>query len=334
MMRKLLEMRCLLVFLLVCLLTGPSAAIASEGEHVSESGSDKDTSGDFLIEDGVLKKYTGQEECVEIPEGVEEIARGAFYHNRPPKEIVLPKSLKKIQDEAFAYVDTLKKINVSEDVEVGKGAFFRCYGLTDEQGLVIINGVVHDGLNAGENGVLIFPEGITTIGTKALEENWGIRKVILSHSVKKIERRAFHLCSFLEEVELPEGLEIIEEEAFMDAGLSVIRIPDSVTFIGQRAFYDWGGHQELTLQGRTRSVTEAYATKYGVKFVPTNEQLLGDMDGNGVYEAEDALSILKMVVRLETVYGYSGDIDMDGGVSVEDALMVLRKVVGLTKSAF
>lgn len=191
---------------------------------MSESDSGKDTSGDFLIEDGVLKKYTGQEERVEIPEGVEEIAKGAFYHNPTPKEIVLPKSLKKVQDEAFAYIDMLEKINVSEDVEVGRGAFFRCYGLADEQ-----------------------------------------------------------------------GLEIVEDEAFMEAGFSTIRIPDSVTVIGQKAFYDCGGNQKLTVQGRTCSVAEAYATTYGVKFVPTNEQLLGGMDG--CVSAGDAHLAEKFVER-------------------------------------
>lgn len=66
-----------------------------------------------------------------------------------------------------------------------------------------------------------------------------------------------------------------------------------------------------------------------MKFVPSNEQLLGDVDGSGAYEASDALFILKMVMNLEPAYGYSADVNEDGQISVEDSLAVLRQVVNL-----
>lgn len=107
--------------------------------------------------------------------------------------------------------------------------------------------------------------------------------------------------------------------------LQEVIIADSVVKIGENAF----PKSQVDMHGKTLSVVEAYATENGHNFIPTNEQLRGDVNGNGTYEAEDALGILKMVVRLDTKYGYSADANEDGEVSAEDALKVLRKVVEL-----
>ncbi len=49
---------------------------------------------DFAIEKGVLKKYTGSETSVTIPDSVIKIDQFAFYGNRVIKEITIPKSVK------------------------------------------------------------------------------------------------------------------------------------------------------------------------------------------------------------------------------------------------
>ncbi|MBR6716779.1 MAG: leucine-rich repeat protein [Oscillospiraceae bacterium] len=66
-----------------------------------------------------------------------------------------------------------------------------------------------------------------------VEENFNYH-VCLPSTVKKIDRFAF--CSTACSVELPEGLEVIEEGAFMSSGIERITFPDTLTRIGTEAF--------------------------------------------------------------------------------------------------
>lgn len=182
-----------------------------------------------------------------------------------------------------------------------------------------------------ENGILTqyrcadskvtVPDGIETIGERAfhfLENvgNWNVKHVVLPEGVKKIEREAFFRGS-IHSIVLPDSMEIIEKDAFAYEPVE----PDEPPAPREP--------MPITIYGKTLSVAESYATENGDVFYPTNEQLLGDVNGNGIYEAEDALGILRMVVKLDTVYGYSADADGDKKVSAADALKVLKKVVGL-----
>lgn len=48
---------------------------------------------------------------------------------------------------------------------------------------------------------------------------------------------AFAFCIKLDDIELPEGLQRIGEQAFQTCPLEKIDIPNTVTFIGRRAFF-------------------------------------------------------------------------------------------------
>ena len=53
------------------------------------------------IKDGVLYSYKGDEEIVEIPEGVTEIGDEVFCNYSDLRNIFLPRSLVKIGDDVF-----------------------------------------------------------------------------------------------------------------------------------------------------------------------------------------------------------------------------------------
>lgn len=135
----------------------------------------------------------------------------------------------------------------------------------------------------------------------------------------------------IEVVKITEGITSIGQLAFGGCtSLRKIEIPDSVIEINNYALprvEELDG--PLVVYGKAMSVAEAFATKEGYVFSATNEQLIGDINANGIYEAEDALSILKMVVGLNERYGYSADMNQNGEVEAGDALEVLKKVVSL-----
>ncbi len=68
--------------------------------------------GDFVIENGVLLHYRGEETEVVIPEGVIKISQAAFLSAGDITSIHLPESLEEIESMAFANVLSLKSITV------------------------------------------------------------------------------------------------------------------------------------------------------------------------------------------------------------------------------
>ncbi|MBR3920683.1 MAG: leucine-rich repeat protein, partial [Oscillospiraceae bacterium] len=56
---------------------------------------------DFIIKNGVLEKYTGNETKVVIPDSVKEIGEVAFLCQTTLKEIIIPSSVTKIGEHAF-----------------------------------------------------------------------------------------------------------------------------------------------------------------------------------------------------------------------------------------
>lgn len=56
-------------------------------------------SNDFLIQKGVLTKYSGHGSDVAIPEGVTSIAERAFYENKSIRTIYIPESVVSIGNE-------------------------------------------------------------------------------------------------------------------------------------------------------------------------------------------------------------------------------------------
>lgn len=67
------------------------------GENNRAVSADNATTVDgFVIKNGVLKKYTGQDEKIAIPQGVTAIGSKAFYHCERLVEIDIPESVTSI----------------------------------------------------------------------------------------------------------------------------------------------------------------------------------------------------------------------------------------------
>ncbi len=86
---------------------------------------------DFVIENGVLKKYVGPGGDVVVPDGVTEIGISAFFRSKATK-ITLPDTVINIAEEAFRSCRTLESIRLSESLRsVGEMAFRYCTSLTE-----------------------------------------------------------------------------------------------------------------------------------------------------------------------------------------------------------
>ncbi len=92
-------------------------------------------------------------------------------------------------------------------------------------------------------------EGYPVIGidAKVFRNNTKVESVVLPETVKKIGESAFDGCTALEEINLPEGLERIENYAFRNSRLKKVEIPDSVLYIGIEAFESCHSLKTLTV---------------------------------------------------------------------------------------
>ena len=83
---------------------------------------------------------------------------------------------------------------------------------------------------------VIFPETVTTINQYAFRNSTNLEKVTLNEGLTIINRYAFASCSSLVSLDLPSTLTTIERFAFSRTAIETIKIPASVTSIGNAIF--------------------------------------------------------------------------------------------------
>ena len=84
----------------------------------------------YQIENGVLVRYTGREESIQVPDGIHTVGEGAFKGCVSLKKVVLPRGLTCIMGDAFKGCRKLEEVVIPEGVtSIGRYAFHRCHAL-------------------------------------------------------------------------------------------------------------------------------------------------------------------------------------------------------------
>ena len=196
---------------------------------------------------------------------------------------------------------------------IGGGAFSACTSLTDVE----------------------IPGSVTQIEESAFSGCTGLTSVALEKGVKVIGHDAFFDCTSLSNVELPEGLTEIGDSAFLDCtSLDHLTIPNSVTKIGDEVV----SRSATELYVYAGSAAEMYAVENAFRFLqleapepPTDDTLLGDVNGDGLIDAKDASDLL--VASTEKAVGHdpgltedqikAADVNKDDKFDAVDASYIL-----------
>ena len=232
----------------------------------------------LIIINHKLVEALGYKGAVTIPEGVTEIGDEAFYNNKDITSVKFPKSLKKIGSRAFYGCSKLKTIESSGSVKtIGDNTFDGTKWFKIQQNknpMVILDEVLIDGTKC--SGTITIPKGVTCINAVAFDDCKNLKMVKFPSGLKTIGANAFNNCTSLsvEKIKLPEGLQSIGEQAFLYTDGLYIKIPKSVTKIGEGAVGacdpcgEWlEENPDFTICGYSKTTAQTYAKKLGVEFV-------------------------------------------------------------------
>ena len=195
-----------------------------------------------------------------IPNSVTGIGNSAFSGCSGLTSITIPNSVTSIGNSAFTGCSGLTSITIPNSVtSIGENAFYGCIGLTS---VTIGNSVTSIGDGAFEDcsalTSITIPNSVTSIGERAF---YGVFNIVYSGSATGSPWGAKNMNGYADDyfvysdstkttllhcsrsaigdIVIPNSVTSIGDGAFYGCrGLTSVTIPNSVTSIGERAFYD------------------------------------------------------------------------------------------------
>jgi len=218
---------------------------------------------EFKIEQGILKRVSGDEENIVIPQGVTRIDAGAFSSckNRITS-VEIPESVKDLNGPVFEGCPKLKKVILHEGLErLGYGCFRGCIQLED---IDIPDSVLSIGAQAFEGCSALkkikLPSGVKEIFDGTFDSCSSLESVIMSDGVFRLGEKAFRKCIALAEIVLSASLLEIADYCFERClSLRKMIINQGIIRIGKGAFYDCLALNSLSMpRGKIRIGQEAF----------------------------------------------------------------------------
>ena len=208
----------------------------------------------FVIVNGNLYDYFGENKNVIIPDGVHCIRKEAFADCSFIVDITVPNSVKSISQNAFAGCDMIRKATLPA---------WKC------------------GINFSNITNLIISEGSENIGSGAFSNCDALQSVVIPSTVTNIGAFAFKNCSSLVKVTIPSSVVSVGNSAFEGCNKSLY---DEKTILGVRIVDGWiiysdkSVHGDLDLSGTRGICCSVFEDCIGIKSV---------MIGNRVVNIDD-----------------------------------------------
>lgn len=201
----------------------------------------------YQIENGVLIRYTGREEELQVPQGIHTVGEGAFKGCVSLRKVVLPAGLQCIMGDAFKGCRKLEEIVIPDGVTyIGRYAFHRCHALKR----VILPCSVEA---LGECAFLYCDSmkevqipGVKRLGMEALANGISLEKLVIS---RELDERCicdvFTGCGRVREIGYADG-ETFCIPNVVDAAAGVCKVPPLIALVVRDIL-----ERMMELEGRT-----------------------------------------------------------------------------------
>ena len=182
-----------------------------------------------------------------LKDSVTSIGEGAFNSCDKLISVTIPKSITSIGDQVFNYCKNLTSIDIPNSVtSIGDGAFNACSSLTN----------------------ITIPNSVTTIDQNAFNTCQGLTSINIPDGVTSIGKSVFYGCSGLTSITVDANNANYSSEdgvLFNKTKTTLIyypigntrtsyNMPNSVTSIGERAFYNYTGLRSVTISDNITSI--------------------------------------------------------------------------------
>ena len=269
---------------------------------------------DFVIEDGVLTLYQGQEEEVVIPEQVRAIGRGAFTDCRTVRRVIIPDSVLSVRLKSFTNCDRLESVRFGDGVEkIIMGTFFSCPGLSEiwlgkrvseisPRGFIRCGSLraIHASPDSttymSVNGVLYSRDGTVLVQYPPGKTE---SEYVIPEGVLRLGPGAVCHCGSLSSVTIPRSLSLISLGNFSDCGrLKEFRFDGSVSEFNEQMM-DRADLQEYSVRcagGRL----EKTRTEAGTSFQIIDDEhhlILSSRDTVKRYAGEEETAVVPDGIR-------------------------------------
>lgn len=196
---------------------------------------------------------------------------------------------------------------------------------------------------------LVIPDTATEILPALCEKCDELEKLVIGGSVKEIEAASFAGLPKLNEVQIGTSVKKIGTQAFdFCPELKEITIPRNVEEIGEWAFgftcpdndIKHEVDPDFTVYCYSGTAGEEYAVTNGINYVLLDDKkpddgskdILGDINGDGAVDIEDAVAIVGHIngqTMLSAEQEKLADVDKSGAVDIEDAAAVINLINGV-----
>lgn len=156
----------------------------------------------------------------------------SMFSNTTIKELIIPKSLRYIDNIAFSYSNIISISDIPGYIEIRNGAFHNCPVRSIRLG-----------------------EGITRIGNGTFYAS-GLVSVSLPSTIKTIGNLAFCYSYSLTTINIPPHLESIGDQAFEGTKITSITLPETMKSIGLAAFRYCSNLKEIHIKAKPSSLTK------------------------------------------------------------------------------
>ncbi len=222
-------------------------AEATETPEVPESDAADITDGTFTITaDGDLKKYTGVDINVTVPETiggvtVKTIAQ-AFVGNTKIKTVTLPDTVEELKATLYGANGSFKGCTALRTVNFGKG--IKTFGENAFTGCTSLQ-------------TFVIPDTVTSLGNKTFLNCTSLASVTIGSGLSALPDRTFSGCTSLVSVTVPNNIKTIGVCCFSGCSKLVrITLPSNLTSIGNCAFVNCTNLKEINLPGKLTNLGE------------------------------------------------------------------------------